>query len=131
MANGLTTDIPVYVDTQTPAVRWYIFHLIVLVASLIMAYLAASFLEFEISKWTHPGVYFIDSPRWFDLIAAGSVLALAIANLSILPFVLLRHLWIRRWMLGTTLLGWMILAVMALVLRQSFIQIILPTTKSL
>jgi hypothetical protein len=120
------TEIPEYVDRSTPAFRWYFHNFFILIASLSMTGIASLFLEYEIAKLTHPNVGFIQTPVVFDLIASGVVISLGLSNLIVLLFVFLRHLWLRKWMLATVMIGWMILAVMVLVLQDRFLSIAIP-----
>lgn len=119
-------SVPPYVDTATPLAKWYAFHLTVLIASAIMAALAALVLEYEIAKINNPQVSFLATPTRLDMILSSSIILLAIANLGVLIFVFRRHLWLRRWMAATTALGWVLLAVMALALNDAFLPVILP-----
>lgn len=115
-----------YVDATTPVQKWYAFHISILLASLGMLGIAALILEYELAKLRNPLVSFIETPVYLDITLAGMVTVLALINLSVLTFVFRRHLWIRRWMLATTLVGWMIIAVLVLVLQYRFLPILLP-----
>ena len=124
--NQAINIIPPYVDTETPAVRWYTFHGLIALFSLGMAGIAALLLEYEMAKLAHPQASFYITPSKFDIVVSGIVIALAIMNLSTLIFVFMRHLWLRRWMLGTTIAGWVLIAILVVVLSYSFLPIILP-----
>lgn len=118
--------VPPYVDTKTSPKKWYAFHIGILVASLGMLGIAALVLEYELAKLQNPLVSFIETPVYLVVALAGTVAALALINISVLIFVFLRHLWLRQWMLGTTIAGWMLIAVLALVLQYRFLPILLP-----
>lgn len=120
------SSVPAYVDTQTPAKVWYGYHLSILTASLAMAAIAALILEYELAKLRNPGVAFYATPTTFDLIVSVLVLLLAVANVGVLIFVFWRHLWLRRWMLGTTIFGWMLIATLVIVLNYTFLPVLLP-----
>ncbi len=121
-----TIDIPMYVDTKTPRTKWYLFNAIIGLASLLMAYLAFAFLEYEIAKLTHPRVAFLVTPIWLDLAVSATIIGLAISNLAVLIFVFMRHLWLRRWMIATTILGWMLIAALGIILNARFLMILFP-----
>lgn len=127
MAKAQNQTVPEYVDTKTPIVQWYIFNGIILLGSWLMASLAALIVEFELAKLTHPAVGFINSPTWLDLTISGIVMALAIANMTVLLFVFWRHLRLRRWMVVTTMIGWMLIATQALVLNDRYLYILIPS----
>lgn len=119
-------SIPAYVDTATPPRRWFLYHFGILLASLGMLIIASLIIEHELARLANPGVAFIDTPLVFDMVIAATVALLAFANLAVLIFVFMRHLWLRRWMLATTIIGWMLLATLVLVLRDLFLPVLLP-----
>lgn len=120
-------DIPPYVDTETKPVKWYAYNSFIFVASLAMVYIASLILEFELAKLRNPMAGFIPTPTWADIILSTIVILLGFANLSVLLFVIMRHLWLRKWMMVTTLIGWMLLAVLALALQWRFLAVLIPT----
>ncbi len=126
LTDATSDTVPEYVDTKTPQRRWLAYNLFILIASLAMATVAVYVMEYEIAKLTHPGVVFIATPVYLDLVVGSLVVALAFANVSILLFVFLRHLWLRKWMLATTIIGWMLLAVLGLVLNGRLLMILDP-----
>ena len=115
-----------YIDTKTPTTRWYVFNIIILIATFAMVALASLILEYDIARLQHPGVVFIDTPIRLDLIVTSIILLLGLANISVMIFVFLRHLWLRKWMIATTIIGWMLLAVLVLILQNRFIPVIIP-----
>jgi hypothetical protein len=127
-AMNQTDQIPEYVDTETPLWKWYVYNIIIFIGSLVMAYLASLILEYELAKLAHPQASFIITPRNLDLSFSFITIVLGLANLSVLLFVFLRHLWLRKWMLGTMIAGWMLLAILALTLSSRFLTILLPST---
>lgn len=118
--------VPEYSDTVTPAGQWYSYNLLMLIASLIMAYPAGLIIEYEVAKLTHPQIGFIITPVWADIIISGLVLILALTNLAVLLFVFMRHLWLRRWMIATTVIGWMLIAIQAIILNDHYLSILIP-----
>lgn len=125
--NNETAAMPDYVDTETPLRKWYGYNLFILFASLGMATIAGLVIEYEIARLTHPDAGFLPTPLLLDLALSGGVIVLAALNLAVLIFVFMRHLWIRKWMLATTIIGWIMIAVMALVLHELFLPVILPS----
>jgi hypothetical protein len=121
------SDLPEYVDAVTPRLKWYTFNTVTLLASGLMVYLASLIIEFEIAKLSKPDISFITTPTGWDLGLAGLTIGLGLVNIAVLVFVFLRHLWLRKWMIGTTLLGWMALALIALILGSRFMPVVFPT----
>lgn len=115
-----------YVDIETPKVKWYIYHSFVLVTNLALLAIGALVIEYTVAKITNPNVFFLPLPVPFTLICALLVIGLAIVNLATLIFVFWRHLWLRRWLLGTTFAGFVIIALLILVLQDRFLTILLP-----
>lgn len=116
--------VPEFVDTTTPSWQWYSYNLFIFVASILMVLFSIALLEYEIAKYSHPLVSFIQTPTAFDYSVAVVVGLLGLANLSVLLFVFLRHLWSRQWMLATVIIGWMLIATTVLVLGERFIPVI-------
>jgi hypothetical protein len=125
--DGIDTQLtPEYADTTTSPVKWYGYNLAMFALSLVMVLFSIALLEYEIARITSPEVAFIATPMVFDITIATIVGLLGLANLSVLLFVFLRHLWSRHWMVATTLVGWMLIAVTVLVLQDSFLPVIFP-----
>lgn len=118
--------IPEYIDTRTPKLQWYGYNVFILLASTVMVGAASLILEHEIARLRQPAATFIASPLWLDLVLSSFILSLGLVNIAVLLFVFLRHLWPRRWMIATTASGWILLAVLALVLGRRFLPILLP-----
>lgn len=118
---------PEYVDTTTSTAKWYGYNISLLIANCLMFYLAALVVEYEVARLTHPNVGYIPTPLWADLTLSTIVIILALANLAVLIFVFLRHLWRRPWMLATTIIGWMLLAIIALLLNENFLPVMFPS----
>ncbi len=115
-----------HIDTTTTAVRWYGYNGLIGMASVAMAGLASLILEYELAKLRNPEANFLATPTTLDITLSTVVILLAIANIAVLIFILLRHLWLRKWMIGTTAVGWVLLAILAVVLGERFLQIIAP-----
>ncbi len=121
-----TSQTPEYVDTKTRPSAWYAFNLSILILTLGMMAVAAMLLEYEIAKIDNPLVAFLDTPSQLDITLSSLILVLGLANLVVLVFVFLRHLWRRKWMVATTIIGWISIAVMILLLQDKFLKIIFP-----
>jgi hypothetical protein len=125
--NQTPSSVPEYVDTTTPKWKWYTYHLLIAVFSLAMALIAAMIVEYELAHLRNPEASFIQTPTPVDLTLSIAIILIAVCNLSVLIFVFLRHLWLRKWMLATTILGWMLMAALVLVLQGNFLPVLLPS----
>ncbi len=125
MPNPIT--LPPFVDTETPKAKWYGYHLAILVNTLGMMAISFLVLEYELAKIAHPHVGFVVTPSRLDISLASIIILLGLANLSVLIFVFLRHLWLRKWMLATTILGWMLVAVIVLALQGNLWPVLIPS----
>lgn len=119
-------SIPEYVDTKTPSRQWLGYNLTILAANIVMIGIASLVIEYELAKMAHPEANFLPTPTTIDLTLGFLIIALGVANLGVLLFVFLRHLWLRRWMMATTWVGWILLAVLVLVMSKYFLPVILP-----
>ncbi len=118
--------VPLYVDTETPTVHWYGFNSLIAVLSLLMVIVASLLLEYELAKLRSPEAGFLPTPTVLDGALAIITVLLGLANLSVLVFVFLRHLKLRKWMGSTVMIGWVLLAVLAVVLQDRFLLILFP-----
>ena len=118
--------VPSYIDTKTPPMRWYRNNGLIALVSIGMIVVASLILEYEVAKLRNPDVPFIPTPVGLDITLTTVVILLGLANITVLIFVFLRHLWFRRWMLATTIIGWVLLAILALVLGDRFLPIVFP-----
>lgn len=84
--------------------------------------------EYEVAKLTHPAVSWIPSPSGLSLTLVGLASLVAIVNLAVLIFVIMRRLpHHRRWLWWTTTVGMILVLGLVMVYGTNFMQVLWPT----